>query len=137
MSDNHHRYEIFVKSIIRQMNLSLTTATWSWSRLSESGSILVHGGDHGSLEACFASARRHRTQFGPAPISINLQKSHVAVAPSAPETLAVKDDALITNLAAEYAHTGELRVQMVVEKAREPTKSVAVLQNRVPSAEAA
>ena len=103
MPDSPQRYELFVKSIAGSMNVNLTAMHWSWSRLSQSGSILVHGGEHGSLEACFSSARRHRAQFGQAPITINLHKSRVKPGPSTSEAQAAEHDALITNPALDHA----------------------------------
>jgi len=45
------------------------------------GCVIVHGPHHGSLEACFASVRKHRQAFGEGPISINLRHGQVADAP--------------------------------------------------------
>ncbi|MFA6117180.1 MAG: hypothetical protein WC729_24495 [Sphingomonas sp.] len=55
---------------------------WIWRKLNDAGRVTVHGSHHGSLEACFASARKHRDAFGNAPIIINLHKGDASDAPA-------------------------------------------------------
>ena len=55
---------------------------WIWRRLNEAGAVMVHGSHHGSLEACFAAARKHREAFGDAPIAISLNPDMAAPAAS-------------------------------------------------------
>jgi len=74
MPDNAQKYEVYVDSVTGLMNGSLTLTNWSWRRMDKSGSVLVHGSIHGSLESCFASVRRHSARFGEAPVKINLQE---------------------------------------------------------------
>src|SRR5258706_14868996 len=122
MPDNSQRYELFIKSMAGIMNGNLTDIRWSWSRLSQSGSILVRGGDHGSLEACFASARRHRAQFDHAPIRINLHKAHGKGASSNTEVPVVACNALFTDLAFDYAQRGAPQAHPLVEAPQEPSE---------------
>jgi hypothetical protein len=75
MTHNAQKYEVYVESVTGLVNDGLMLTNWSWRRMDKSGSILVHGSIHGSLESCFASVRRHSARFGEAPVKINLQDS--------------------------------------------------------------
>ena len=45
--------------------------------------MIVHGTNHPSLEACFASVRKHRIEFGDVPIMIDLNGADLPDAPFA------------------------------------------------------
>ncbi|MDB5673364.1 MAG: hypothetical protein JWM65_346 [Sphingomonas bacterium] len=53
--------------------------------MSQAGRVLVDGSSHASLEACFASVRRHAARFGAAPVKINLREPVPPVSPAVPE----------------------------------------------------
>ena len=74
MTDHSERYEVFIKSIAGFINKDLTCTIWGWRRLNMAGRVLVSGSSHASLEACFASVRRHAARFGAAPVKINLHE---------------------------------------------------------------
>lgn len=74
MTEAAQKYEVFIESVDGSADLEVPLANWSWHRLDEAGAILVRGSLHGSLEACFASVRRHIVKFGQAPVKINLHE---------------------------------------------------------------
>lgn len=74
------KYEIYIENVADHVLHSVMTH-WIWRKLNNVGLVTVHGSHHGSLEACFASVRKHRDAFGNAPISINLHQGHVRNAP--------------------------------------------------------
>jgi hypothetical protein len=74
MTEVAQKYEVFIESVDGSADHQAPLANWSWHRLDEAGAILVRGTLHGSLEACFASVRRHIVKFGQAPVKINLHE---------------------------------------------------------------
>jgi hypothetical protein len=74
MSEDAQKYEVFIESVEGCTDNETTQTNWSWRRLNEVGEILVRGSLHGSLEACFASVKRHSVTFGQAPVKINLHE---------------------------------------------------------------
>lgn len=75
-----NKYEIYIENVANHALHSVMTH-WIWRKLNGAGLVTVHGSHHGSLEACFASVRKHRDRFGDAPISINLRHGDVKDAP--------------------------------------------------------
>ncbi|MES2043142.1 MAG: hypothetical protein V4475_04655 [Pseudomonadota bacterium] len=69
------QYEVFIESVGGSPDHEATLTNWSWRRLGAGGEVLVRGNLHHSLEACFASVKRHIVQFGQAPVKVNLQES--------------------------------------------------------------
>ena len=84
MADDASRYEIFIKSVARFTGSDPALALWSWRRLNAYGRIIADGGGHPSLEASFASVKRHAALFGEAPVKINLREDDRAMSPFAP-----------------------------------------------------
>lgn len=74
MTHNPQRYEVYIEEMLGQPRVNPMAAQWIWHRIDAAGLVTVHGSHHASLEACFASARKHREAFGDAPITINLRK---------------------------------------------------------------
>jgi hypothetical protein len=74
MIDHPQKYEVFVESVAGCNSGGPVSTNWSWRRMDLAGSVLVHGSVHGSLEACFASVRRHSATFGVVPIRVNLRE---------------------------------------------------------------
>jgi hypothetical protein len=64
---------------------------------------LVHGSSHASLEACFASVRRHAALFGAAPVKINLREPVQPAAPAAAQLPAAQRSGMIANIDHESA----------------------------------
>lgn len=71
------KYEIYIENVANHV-LHSVMMHWIWRKLNGVGLVTVHGSHHGSLEACFASVRKHRDAFGDAPISINLHHAEAA-----------------------------------------------------------
>jgi hypothetical protein len=69
------QYEVFIESVSGSSDRDAPLTKWSWHRLDAGGQVLVRGNLHHSLEACFASVKRHIVQFGQAPVKVNLQES--------------------------------------------------------------
>ena len=80
MKNINSKYEMYIEQIPNHGFGSVMTH-WIWRKLNDAGRVTVHGSHHGSLEACFASARKHRDAFGEAPIIINLRKGDTSDAP--------------------------------------------------------
>ncbi len=74
MADGAQKYEVFIESVGGSPDSETTLTNWSWRRLGAGGEVLVRGNLHHSLEACFASVKRHIVQFGQAPVKVNLQE---------------------------------------------------------------
>jgi hypothetical protein len=72
MTEDAQKYEVFIESVDGSADHEAPLTKWSWHRLDKGGEIVVRGNLHGSLEACFASVRRHISTFGQAPVKINL-----------------------------------------------------------------
>jgi len=81
MESIHSKYEMYVEHVPNR-GLGSVMTHWIWRRLNDAGRVTVHGSHHGSLEACFASVRKHRDAFGDAPIVINLHKGDAGDAPA-------------------------------------------------------
>ena len=74
------KYEVYIEHAAKRAVGSVMTV-WIWRKVNETGVVIEQGSHHGSLEACFASVRRHREAFGDAPITINLRPENAADAP--------------------------------------------------------
>jgi hypothetical protein len=90
------RYEIYIENVANHARKSVTMH-WVWRKL-DGGFVTVHGSHHGSLEACFASVRKHRDAFGDAPISINLHHGQVKDAPRIVAVAVAARDVSISSL---------------------------------------
>ena len=80
MKNINSKYEMYIEQIPNHGFGSVMTH-WIWRKLNDAGRVTVHGSHHGSLEACFASARKHRDAFGDAPITINVRMGDTSDAP--------------------------------------------------------
>ena len=74
MTEVAEKYEVFIESVGGSADHEATLTNWSWRRLDAGGRVLVRGNLHHSLEACFASVKRHILHFGQAPVKVNLQE---------------------------------------------------------------
>jgi hypothetical protein len=74
MTEDAQKYEVFIDSVDRSSDHAAPLTIWRWHRLGKAGEVVVRGNVHGSLEACFASVRRHISKFGQAPVKINLHE---------------------------------------------------------------
>ncbi|MDB5673841.1 MAG: hypothetical protein JWM65_823 [Sphingomonas bacterium] len=74
MTEGTQKYEVFIDSVDGSPDHEALRTNWCWHRLDAGGEILVRGSLHGSLEACFASVKRHIVKFGQAPVKINLHE---------------------------------------------------------------
>ena len=81
MKNSQQRYEVYIERPTGPARFDLLAAQWIWYKLNAAGIVTVHGSHHASLEACFASARRHRETFGDAPITINLHRGEMGDIP--------------------------------------------------------
>ena len=72
------RYEVYIDHVADKVRVGSVATHWTWRKLNAAGLVSVQGTRHGSLEACFASVRKHRERFGNAPITINLLKGNMA-----------------------------------------------------------
>jgi hypothetical protein len=87
--------------------------------------VLVHGSSHGSLEACFASVRRHAGRFGEAPIKINLREPDEKVTSIAPYIPAAQRATMIAHIDQEHARRERLRTLALATGAQAPPGSIA------------
>jgi hypothetical protein len=92
MSDDTGRYEIFIKAVAGFVDSDLTSTVWSWRRLNADGRTIADGGAHPSLEASFASVRRHAALFGAAPVKINLREEDGPASPIVPPVHGARPD---------------------------------------------
>jgi hypothetical protein len=99
--NNHHKYEVFLKTPTGSRGKYSQSSSWTWCKYSQNGFVLARGGSHGSLEACFASVRKHRDEFGGAPITINLNGADIGDAPSVVDLSAQEREVRITNVQLE------------------------------------
>lgn len=90
------KYEIYIESVANH-SLKSVMMHWVWRKMNGVGLVTVHGSHHGSLEACFASVRKHRDAFGDGPISINLHHGQVADAPKIVALAVAERDVSITS----------------------------------------
>jgi hypothetical protein len=90
------KYEIYIENVTNHA-LHSVMMHWIWRKLNGAGLVTVHGSHHGSLEACFASVRKHRDAFGDAPISINLHHGQVKDAPKIVAVAVAGRDVSITS----------------------------------------
>ena len=73
------------------------------------GRVLVAGSSHGSIEACFASVRRHAAQFGAAPVKINLREPVQPAVPATPQLAVAQRSGMIANIDRAFAWREGLR----------------------------
>ncbi len=92
--DQH--YVVFMETGDKLGGWRRTEIIWSWSRLNHHGLVIVHGTRHPSLEACFASVRKHRIEFGDVPIMIDLKGANLPDAPFVIDFAAMDRDPAIT-----------------------------------------
>ncbi|MDB5711757.1 MAG: hypothetical protein JWL96_3827 [Sphingomonas bacterium] len=111
MTDHTERYEVFIKSIAGFINKDLTSTIWSWRRLNAAGRVLVDGSSHASLEACFATVRRHSARFGAAPVKINLREPLQPAAPATPQFPVAQRGAMIAAVDRESARREALHAR--------------------------
>jgi hypothetical protein len=111
MTDDLERYEVFIKSVAGFINIDLTSTIWSWRRSDAAGRTLVTGGSHPSLEASFASIRRHAARFGEAPIKINLRGPEEPVSAGAANMSAARRETNATMIDEEYVRRERRRAQ--------------------------
>lgn len=97
MKHSQAKYEVYIEQPANQAHAGSIAAQWIWHKVDSAGAVLVHGSHHGSLEACFASARKHRETFGDAPITINLRKGAVGDAPKVIAIAVAERDVTITS----------------------------------------
>lgn len=74
MAESAQKYEVFIESVDGSTDHEVPLANWSWHRLDARGKVVVRGPLHRSLEACFASVKRHSIKFGQLPVKINLHE---------------------------------------------------------------
>jgi hypothetical protein len=98
MSDDADRYEIFIKAVAGYIDCDLTSTVWSWRRLNVGGRVIADGGGHPSLEASFASVKRHAALLGEAPVKINLGEPEQPVSPFVPPVHGARPDAAIVDI---------------------------------------
>jgi len=77
--------------------------------LNVAGRVLVAGSSHGSIEACFASVRRHAAQFGAAPVKINLREPVQPAVPATPQLPVAQRSGMIANIDRAFAWREGLR----------------------------
>ena len=125
MTDDLERYEIFIKSVAGFVNRDLTSTIWSWRRLNAGGRILTSGGSLPSLEASFASVRRHAARFGEAPVKINLREPDETVTSIVPYIPAARREAMIARIDHEHARREGRRTYALAAVAQAPPGSIA------------
>ena len=96
------KYEVYIEHRDIHSDESLMTH-WTWHKLSDEGLVTVRGSRHSSLEACFASVRKHRDASGNAPIRINLCKGQVSDAPKIVALAGTEPNIPIPSQALSYA----------------------------------
>ena len=79
--------------------------------------MLTGGGSYTSLEASFASVKRHAARFGEAPIKINLREAEVAMPSILPQVPAAQREATIANIDQERARREGLRTRALAAAA--------------------
>ena len=89
------------------------------------GRVLTSGGSHPSLEASFASAKRHAARFGAAPVKINLREPVEPVTSIVPHMPVAQRDAMIAHIDREQARREGLRTRARAAAAKLPPAAIA------------
>ena len=125
MENDLERYEIFIKSIAGSINKDLTSTIWSWRRVNAGGRTLTSGGSLPSLEASFASVKRHAARFGPAPIKINLREPDETVTSIVPHLPPMQRAAMIAHIDHESARRELRRTHALAVALQAPRDAIA------------